>query len=209
MKLSRLSLIIAVAFLAVVALTVSASAYTNEDLITYLSSPFNISGTQYKITDAQAIELKNYLQSNPVTDAQAAQIKALVDDAVSKANGYTDVSQIPADVKNTIKNDLTTAGAVAGVTVTINTVAKTVTVSTPTSGTIINGSYANNGNGGLTVNFSNPTGAATGSAAASTASNGGAKTFVYTGANGSVVAVIALLAVVAVSTVLVKKAYAK
>lgn len=207
MKLSRISLVIAVALLAIVALTVSANAFSNEDLATYLTTTHMISGTQYKLTDANAVQVKDYLMQHPVTDAQAAQIKSLLDQALSKVAGDDALSKLTQAEKDEIISLIQQAGNIAGVTVTFNTAADTVTVSA--NGTvIISGSYVNDGNGGVTVKYTNNGGSSAG-AAAGTAANGGSKTFVYTGANNSVFAVIALLAVVAVSTVLVKKAYAK
>ena len=207
MKLSRISLVIAVALLAIVALTVSANAFSNEDLATYLTTTHMISGTQYKLTDANAVQVKDYLTQHPVTDAQAAQIKSLLDQALAKVAGDNALSQLTQAEKDQIISLVQQAGNIAGVTVTFDTAANTVTVSA--AGTVImSGSYVNDGNGGITVKYTNG-GSGSAGAAAGTAANGGSRAFVYTGANGSVLAVIALLAVVAVSTVLVKKAYAK
>ena len=75
-----------VAIIIVSSLTISTSAFSNEDLATYLTSPHMISGSQYKLTDANAVATKEYLMKNPVTDAQAAQIKGLLDQALSKVN---------------------------------------------------------------------------------------------------------------------------
>lgn len=209
MKLSRISLVIAVALLAIVALTVSANAFSNEDLATYLTTTHMISGTQYKLTDANAVQVKDYLTQHPVTDAQAAQIKSLLEQALAKVSGDNALSQLTQAEKDQIISLVQQAGNIAGVTVTFNTAANTVTVS-GSGAVILSGSYVNDGNGGVTVKYTNGgSGSSSAGAAAGTAANGGSRAFVYTGANNSVFAVIALLAVVAVSTVLVKKAYAK
>lgn len=215
MKLSRITLVVAIAFVAILALTNSVSAYTSAELSNYITGTHLINGSQYKLTDAQAANVKAYLDSNPVTDAQAAQIKAKLDEAKSKANATTDLSQMSDANKAEIVSLLQDAGAIAGVTVSVNTQNNTLTVSDGNT-VLLNGSYATAGNGGLTVKFGNAGGTTSGAAAATgssagttTASNGGASTFVYTGANNSIFAVIAVLAVVAVSTVSVKKVYAK
>ena len=217
MKLSKISLIVAIAVVAILALSVSANAYTKEDLATYITSPHMVNGTQYKLTDADAVAAKEYIMNNDITDAQAAQAQNLVEQAISKAQSAGSLDQLSADTKTEITSLLQQAGDTVGATVNVNTNSKTISVVDKDTGTaVISGSYSSNGNGGLTVNANNPTGAATTGGAststgssAGTASNGGAKTFVYTGANNAVYAVIALVAVVAVSTVLVKKAYAK
>lgn len=209
MKLSKILVIVAIAIVAIVALSVSASAYTKEDLATYITSPQKIGDKTYKLTDADAVAAKEYIMTHEISDAQAAQVKSLVEQAVSKAGSVSSLDQLSNATKTEITNLLQQAGDVVGVTVNVNTNSNTVSVVDSNGTAIVSGSYSTSGNGGLTVSNSG-SGSTTGSAAAATtASNGGAKTFVYTGANGSVFAVIALLAVVAVSTVLVKKAYAK
>ena len=213
MKLSRKSFIVLLAILTVLVLSVSVSAYTSADLANYITGTHLISGNQYKLADAQAANVKAYLQSNPVTDAQAEQIKSLLEQAKSKVSGDIVLSQMTSAEKAEIISLLQQAGAIAGLTVSVDSDANTITVSDGRT-VLLSGSYVNAGNGGLTVKFGpvggSASGAATGSASTTaTASNGGAKTFVYTGANNSVFAVIALLAVVAVSTVFVKKVYAK
>ncbi|MBR3697218.1 MAG: hypothetical protein IKM97_02990 [Clostridia bacterium] len=203
MNLKRISFIIMVAIIIVSSLTISTSAFSNEDLATYLTSPHMISGSQYKLTDANAVATKEYLMKNPVTDAQAAQIKGLLDQALSKVNERKTLKEITPAEKIQIISLLQQAGNVAGFTVTVDTSANTVTVSK--SGTvIISGFYVDDGNGGVTIKYAN-----NGESATRTAANGGSKTFVYTGANNSIFVIIALLAVVAVSTLYVKKAYAK
>lgn len=203
MNLKRISLILLVAFIIVATLTISTSAFSNEDLATYITTPHMISGSQYKLTDANAVAAKEYLMKNPVTDEQAAQIKSLLDQALAKVNGRKTLKEITPAEKVQIISLLQQAGNVAGFTVTVDTNANTVTVSK--NGTvIINGFYVDDGNGGVTIKYANNGGSTTTSAA-----NGGSNKFVYTGANNSVFVVIALLAVVAVSTVFVKKSYAK
>lgn len=215
MKLSKITLVVAIALVAIVALSVSASAYTKEDLATYITSPQKIGGTTYKLTDADAVAAKEYIMTHNISDAEANRAKDLISQAVSKAGSASSLDQLSSATKSEITSLLQQAGDAVGATVSVNTNSKTVSVVGEDGTAIINGSYASNGNGGLTIS-SNPTGATTGSAAgasssaaAGTASNGGSSTFVYTGANNAVFAVVALLAVVAVSTVLVKKAYAK
>ena len=199
MKLSKISLIVVLAIISVLALTVSVNAYTSAELADYITGTHLINGNQYKLTDGNAASVKDYLAKNPVTDAQAAQIKSLLDQAKAKANSYSELSQMSDGQIAEIISLLQQAGNVAGLTVTVNTEADTITV-TKGNTVLLNGPYVNNGNGGVTVKFGQ---------GESAPSNGGAKTFVYTGADYSVFAGIALLAVVAVSTICVRKVYAK
>jgi len=208
MKLSRIFLILTIAILAIMSLTVAANAYTSAELADYITGVQLVGTNQYKLNDASSAQVKAYLAAHPVTDATAAQIKSLLDQAKGIANGKTDISQFSQAEKSQILSLFQQAGNLAGVTVSVNTATNTITV-TDGQTVLINGQFVGDGNGGLTIKFG-PVGgssASTGSAAAAKTSS--AKKFVYTGANSTVFAVIALVAVVAVSTVLVKKVYAK
>lgn len=208
MRLSKMIFMVVIALLAIAILTVSTNAFSSADLANYITGIHVISGSQYKLSDAQAANVKAYLDSNPVTDAQAEQIKTLLEQAKSKVSGDVELSQMTDSEKTDIISLLQQAGNVAGLTVTVNTEANTITVSDGRTA-LLSGSYVNAGNGGLTVKFGGGDGSTATTGSAATASNGGAQTFVYTGANNTVFAVIALLAVVAVSTIVVKKVYAK
>ena len=205
MKLSKITSIVVLAIVSILALTISANAYTSAELSEYVTGAHLIGGYQYKLTDGNSATVKDYLSKNPVTDAQAAQIKSILDQAKAKANGYTDLSQISDAQIAELIAILQQAGAVAGLTVNVNTQANIITVSK--NGTVLlNGPYVDNGNGGVTVKFGQGESAPSG---ANTPANGGSKTFVYTGSDYSVFAGIALVAVVAVSTIYVRKVYAK
>lgn len=201
MKLSKVLLI---AVIAIMALATSVSAYTSSDLANYITGSHTISGSQFELGAAQKQEVKNYLANNPLTDAEAAEVKSLLDQAKNEINatGASNLNQVSKETKSKAVSLLKQAGNVAGVTVSVNTENQTVTLSK--AGTVIlSGAYSLEGNGGLTVRtYTNP--ASTGSASGSTINS-----FVYTGNSNAVFAVVAVLAVVAVSTILVKKAYAK
>ena len=98
--------------------------------------------------------------------------------------------------------------SIGGYITAVNTTNNTITVSNGST-VLLSGSYVNGGNGGLTVKFGSSDTVGSSGGTASAPANGGAKTFVYTGADYSVFAGIALLAVVAVSTIYVRKFNAK
>lgn len=210
MKLSKLLLILIVAIIAVSALATSVSAYTSADLAKYITGSHTISGSQFKLKDAEKKQVEDYLAQNPVTDEQATQIKSLLDQAKNaiSSTGGSNLNQISKATKTKVVSLLKQAGDVAGVKVSVNTEAKTVTI-TDGNTVILSGSYSLEGNGGITVRtYTNP--ASTGnSGSGAAAGSSSINKFVYTGSNNTVFAVIAVLAVVAVSTVLVKKTYAK
>ena len=205
MRTSKLLSVLIIAIIAIAALSTPVSAYTSAELSDYITGTHTISGSQFELRAAEKQEVKDYLANNPLTDAQATQIKSLLDEAKNKisATGASNLNQVPKETKAAAVALLKQAGNIAGVTVTVNTQAKTVTISA--NGTVIlSGSYAMEGNAGITVRtYTNP---------ASVGNNNSGSTisgFVYTGRNNTVFALVAVLAVVAVSTILVKKVYAK
>ena len=200
MKLSKMPLIVILVIVLISALIVSANAYTSTELSDYITGTHTICGIQYRLTDSNAANVKDYLSKNPVTDDQAVQIKSILDTAKAKANSYTDLTQISDAQIAELISILQQAGNVAGLTVNVNTEANIITV-TKGNTVLLNGRYVDNGNGGVTIRV--------GGSGTTNPSNGGAKTFVYTGADYSVFAGIALLAVVAVSIIYVRKVYAK
>ena len=210
MKLSKMFFVVTIAIIAILAMSISVNAYTSAELADYITGAHLIGGNQYKLTDSNAATVKSYLNEYPVTDAQASQIKTLLDQAKAKANSKSDLSQLTDAEKAEIISLLQQAGAVAGLTVNVDTVNNTITVSKGNTILFI-GSFVNSGNGGITVSFGAVGGSNSGASSSTvgSASNGGANTFVYTGANNSAFAVVALLAVVAVSTIVVRKVYVK
>ena len=202
MKITKLS-VMALVIITLITMATSVSAYTSAELENYITGTHTISGSQFELKAAEKQEVKDYLASNPLTDAQATQIKSLLDEAKNKisATGASNLNQIAKSTKAEVVALLKEAGNVAGLTVSVDTSAKTITVSK--AGTVIvSGSYAMEGNGGVTVRtYTNPASVTKGG---STISG-----FVYTGSNNTVLAIVAVLAVVAVSTIVVRKVYAK
>lgn len=208
MKISKLSLMLVIAIIAISALATSVSAYTSADLANYITGSHSISGSQFELQASEKQQVKDYLANNPLSDAQATEIKNLLDQAKNtiSATGSSNLNQIPDSTKAQVVSLIKQAGNVAGLTVSVDTNAKTVTISSANA-VILSGSYNIEGNGGITVRtYTNP--ASTGNAG-SGAANSSVNTLVYTGSNNTIFAVLAVLAVVAVSTVIVKKAYAK
>lgn len=205
MKLSKLSLVLVLTILVVAALATSVSAYTSSDLATYITSEHNVGSNCYKLCDDPAQEVKDYLANNPVSDSQAEQIRNLLEQAINKASatGAIDLNQIDTETKMEIQSLIQQAGNVAGVSVSIDTVQKLVTISK--NGTIIvQGHYTTDGRGGITRKITGDGGGAT-SSASTTSSTGTISSYVYTGATNVAFAVVAVLAVAAVSTAVVKK----
>lgn len=208
MRTSKLLSILIVAIIAIAALATSVSAYTSAELSDYVTGTHTISGSQFQLRAAEKQEVKDYLANNPLTDEQATQIKSLLDQAKNKisATGASNLNQISKETKAQVVTLLKQAGNIAGLTVSVNSDAQTVTISNGTT-VLLNGSYAMEGNAGITVRtYTNPASVGGNSGATSGSTISG---YVYTGSNNTVFIVVAVLAVVAVSTIVIKKVYAK
>lgn len=190
MKISK-SIVMAFVFVAVITMSLSVSAFSNTDLISYLTSTQTVNGTSYVLSDDQKAAVQNYLTANPVSDDVAESIRVDIETAKSMiaATGATKPSQLSQDVETQVINLLKSAGNKAGVDVVVNLQAKTVTIIEQSTGKhLAAGStkafiYADSTN-----NSSSQT----------------SGTLVYTGAN-SLVYVLPILAVVATATLVVIK----
>lgn len=213
MKVSKLLIMSALVLAVVVCLATSTYAFSNSDLTKYLTGSHVINGSTYELNDSAKAQVKSYLEKNPVTDEQAAQIKANLEKAKSLVvAGAQSLNQMNSEKKSEIVSYVKAAGNIAGVEVSINTETQVINI-VANGKTILSGTYALDGTNGLTVRTSAPQGgngggasaqAGSGSASGSTISG-----FARTGATVSVFAVAALVAVVAVSTVFIKKVNAK
>lgn len=194
MKKSKL-LIMAFVMLAVVTMTLSVSAFSNTDLISYLTSTQTVNGTSYVLSPDQQTAVRDYLTANPVSDDVAASIHADIEAAKSKiaATGATKPSQLSQSFKTEIVNMLKVAGNKAGVDVVVNLQAKKVTIVEQATGKEL---------------ASGSTKAFIYSEGANDSASQTSGTLVYTGSN-SLVYVIPVLAVVAASMLIVIKRRSK
>lgn len=189
-KISK-SLVMAVVVLAVITMSVVVSAFSNADLISYITADQVVNGETYKLSNDQKTAVTNYLNEHPVSDEVAASIKEDIEEAKRQitATGATKADQVSDTVKAKVTSLLKSAGDKAGVLVTVNSKDKTVTITEKATGkNLAAGSYA-----------------AYVKSEGSSAANGVSQssgTLVYTGAN-YVLYAIPVLAIVAVAIVLV------
>lgn len=185
-------LVMTIVILAVIAMSVSVSAFTNSDLISYVTSDQVVNGETYRFSDDQKTAITKYLTENPVSDDVAASVKEDIEEAKRQitATGATKADQVSETVKTKVISLLKSAGEKVGLSVTVNTQDKTVTLTEKSTGKdIAAGSYA------AYVKSNNSSSAVSGVSQTS-------GTLVYTGANYALF-VIPVLAIVAVATVLV------
>lgn len=207
MKLSKVTVALVVAILAVMFLATSASALTNLGLKDYLVGSHKVLGTDYQLSEQQKKDVSSYLENNPVSDADAEKIKAEVEAAIKEVNATKakDLDSVPGDVKSKALSKIQAAGDIAGVNITVNSKDDTVVVTNKKTGKVVS---SVNGKKAI-VKSSDAVKAASGSTATTgSAAPAGTSTvsqFAKTGNTFSVFAVVALIAVVAVSTIFVKK----
>ena len=183
--------VMTIVILAVVAMSVSVSAFSNSDLISYVTSDQVVNGETYRFSNDQKTAITNYLTANPVSDDVAASVKEDIEEAKRQitATGATRADQVSKAVKSKVTTLLKSAGDKVGLVVTVNTKDKTVTLTEKATGkAVAAGSYA------AYVHSNNS------SAVSGVSQSSG--TLVYTGANYALY-VIPVLTIVAVATILV------
>lgn len=190
MKLSK-SLIMAFVFVAVITMSLSVNAFSNTDLITYLTNTQTVNGTSYVLSAEQQIAVKDYLNAHPVTDEVAESIKNDIETAKAKiaATGAKKPSELNQTVKSEVISLVKSAGNKAGVDVVVDLQNKTVTIIEQATGKHLAA--------GSTKAFIY-------SDSTNNSSSQTSGTLVYTGAN-SLVYILPVLAVVAVATLIVIK----
>lgn len=120
----------------VIALVVSlcfvttASAKANETLLDYAKSTHKIAGKDVKLSNADIVRIERYLNENEVSDAEAKQIIAKMDEIVNilDKEGITDLTKLSDAKKDEVLNIAKEAAEVVGATLTYDNSSKTLTV---------------------------------------------------------------------------------
>lgn len=123
-----LKIMVIAMLLILVATTVQ--AYTNDELVTYLTSSKTIAGKSVSLSADEKGAVRKYLESNPLSDEDAEAVKNKVDAAIAIMDdaGVTDISKLSDADKDAIVSLANSAAEIAGVTVSVDTAKKTVTV---------------------------------------------------------------------------------
>lgn len=143
-----------VLMIAIISISISVNAYTNEDVISYVTRAHVVNGRTEQLNGTQRESLRKYLQENPVTDSEADEIIAKLDQAKALIDnsGATSLSQLSDNIKAEVVSLIKSAGAIAGLQVEVDTVNETVTIKDSNGNIIIPAtSYSrlDNGNGKL------------------------------------------------------------
>ena len=177
-----------VLMIAIISISISVNAYTNEDVISYVTRTHVVNGRKAQLPGTQRESLRKYLKENPVTDSEADEIIAKLDQAKALIDnsGATSLSQLSDSIKAEVVSLIKSAGSIAGLVVEVDTVNETVTIKDSKGNVIIGAtSYSE-------FNYYN------------------SGKLVYTGNDNSVaIKTIVAIVAVAISGVVLKNKYAK
>lgn len=139
-KLCKIASVIAVIMVVIIA-SISVQAYTNNDVIDYITASHEINGRTLQLTTANALRLKLYFEDNPVTDDQADAIIAKLNEAKSKleASGASTATEVKAiaGLETEVVTLIQEAGDIAGLDIQVNTVTEIVTIKDKAGNNII------------------------------------------------------------------------
>lgn len=137
-KLSKIVSVI-VLMIIMISMSITVNAYTNNDVISYVTKAHTVNGRTVQLSKSQRQSLTKYLQENPVTDSEANEIIAKLEEAKAKIvnSGATNLSQLSDSVKAEVLSLVKSAGKIAGLDVQVDTVNETVTVKDSNGNVII------------------------------------------------------------------------
>ena len=119
-KITKVMLALVMAIVALTVFTTKSNAMTANELKDYICNDKGINGTKLIIRDADKVKVEKFFANNEMTDAQADQIKAIIDKGVAlmTADGASEPNQLSSKAK---KQELLSyaqeAAAVMGLTV--------------------------------------------------------------------------------------------
>ena len=119
-KITKVMLALVMAIVALTVFTTKSNAMTANELKDYICNDKGINGTKLIIRDADKVKFEKFFANNEMTDAQADQIKAIIDKGVAlmNADGASEPNQLSSKAK---KQELLSyaqeAAAVMGLTV--------------------------------------------------------------------------------------------
>lgn len=194
--------------IAVIAMTVSVQAYTNQDVISYVTKAHTVNGRTVQLSQTQRQSLTQYLNENPVTESEANDIIAKLDKAKSLIDnsGATNLSQLSSSIKGEVISLVKEAGRIAELDVQVDMENETVTIKTLKGKVIISATSYSQFNKDVQKPGTTTT---TNSGSTSNGSTTTGKKLVYTGnTNTAGIQTIVAIVAIAIAGVCIKK-YAK
>lgn len=207
--MNKLSKIISVIVLMIVMTSMSmvVNAATNDDVISYVTMAHTVNGRTFQLDKTQRQSLTQYLKENPVTNSEADEIIAKLNEAKIKLEqtGATTVSQVSDSVRAEISSLVKSAVKIADLDIVFNTTKGTFSLKTlDGKKTIIKATSI------FDLEIKNQNVGDSNNNAGSSNSNKTGDKLVYTGKDDSV-AIKTIVAIVAVASIGlgVRKIYAK
>lgn len=119
-----------IALIATLGFVTTADAKVNETLLDYAKSSHKIAGKDVKLSNADIVRVERYLTEYEVSDAQAKQVIAKMDEVIAVLNkeGVSDLTKLSKAKKDEILNIAKEAAEVVGATLTYDNSTKTLTV---------------------------------------------------------------------------------
>ena len=119
-KITKVMLALVMAIVALTVFTTKSNAMTANELKDYICNDKGINGTKLIIRDADKVKVEKFFANNEMTDAQADQIKAIIDKGVAlmNADGASEPNQLSSKAKKQeVLSYAQEAAAVMGLTV--------------------------------------------------------------------------------------------
>lgn len=100
-KITKVMLALVMAIVALTVFTTKSNAMTANELKDYICNDKGINGTKLIIRDADKVKVEKFFANNEMTDAQADQIKAIIDKGVAlmNADGASEPNQLSSKAK--------------------------------------------------------------------------------------------------------------
>ena len=115
-----------IAVIAVLMLGTVSKATTKNELKDYVLTEKGIGGTNYVIRDSDKKKVENFFAKNEITDAQATEIKGLIDKAIKLMNedGAKDPNAVSKAKKQELASYVQQAASILGLTVSYDATEK-------------------------------------------------------------------------------------
>ena len=205
-KLCKMLKIAMVLMLIVMSTSITVNAYTNDNVISYITKAHTVNGRTLQLSASQRNSLTQYLQKNPVSDAGADEIISKLETAKSKlANTKaTNLSGVDDATKAEVMALVKDAGKIAGLDIQVDTVNEVVTVKDFSGNVIISATSYSALNKDAKKSADSTTSASNNGTTTST------KKLVYTGNDYSVqLKILVAIVAVAIIAIVVKNKSAK
>jgi cobalamin biosynthesis Mg chelatase CobN len=128
--MKKLQIVMVLAIVLMLVFSINAFAMTESDLVSYICEAHSVNGGSFQLSSADQVKVKRYFSNHSVTEEEANQIKAKLDDAVAYigTTGATSLSGLTGSEKTELLSKVNSAASVIGVSLVYNSSDKAVDV---------------------------------------------------------------------------------